>query len=200
VSLRRPRTLVWVLGFLLWASAVGAGMSALTRYKATPGVAAVAPERWPADAKLERNPRGATLVMLAHPRCPCTRASVAELAQLMARVGDRVTAYVLFVRPEGVTDGWERTDLWQSAANIPGVSVVADVAGREAALFGAKTSGQAIVYQRDGSLLFRGGITPARGHQGDNAGRTRILKLLEGAASERRDSPVFGCELDDEKL
>ena len=56
-----------------------------------------------------------TLVMLAHPRCTCTRASVGELAELMARAPRRPKAYVVFIKPgRSAPGGWERTDLWDA--------------------------------------------------------------------------------------
>jgi hypothetical protein len=106
-----------------------------------------------------------------------------------------VTAYVLFVKPQGFSDEWVQSDLWASAAAIPGVTPVMDDGGAEAGLFHAETSGQTVLYDAAGNLLFRGGITSARGHAGDNAGRTAIVSLLTSEESEERDTPVFGCPL-----
>jgi len=133
--------------------------------------------------------------MLAHPRCPCTRASIAELAVLMTRLGSEARAHVLFVRPRAVEAGWEKTSLWQSAAAIPGVTVHADPGGAEAALFRAATSGQVIVYDASGKLAFSGGITGARGHEGDNVGLLRALAELKGRRADQNESKVFGCAL-----
>jgi hypothetical protein len=132
--------------------------------------------------------------MLAHPHCPCTRASIRELARLIAQAQGRVTAYALFVKPAGSSDDWEKTDLCQSAASIPGVSVVVDD-GVEAGRFHAVTSGQTVLYDAEGHLLFSGGITGSRGHSGDNAGRTAIVSLLNTGEAERMESSVFGCPL-----
>ena len=55
---------------------------------------------------------------MAHPHCPCTRATLGELAVLMARVQKRVNAVVVFVVPNGVPEKWEETDLWRNAAQI----------------------------------------------------------------------------------
>jgi len=71
---------------------------------------------------------------MAHPHCPCTRATLGELAVLMARVQKRVNAVVVFVVPNGVPEKWEETDLWRNAAQIPGVRVLKDVGGKEAAV------------------------------------------------------------------
>ena len=76
------------------------------------------------------------------------------------------------------------------------VLVDRDADGVEAARFGAKTSGQALLYAADGRLLFHGGLTPSRGHEGDNEGLRRVTAILDGKAA-RDESPVFGCSLRD---
>jgi hypothetical protein len=182
----------------VWGIAVVGGIGALTRYASTPGALAAAPETWPSDSIVTRQPRMPTLVMLAHPHCACTRASVHELAKLMDQVGGRVNAHVLFVDPPGVGEGWDQTDLWQSAAAIDGVDVVPDTGGEEARRFGATTSGQVLLYDASGRLMFRGGITSARGHEGDNVGRARIVGLLAHEGTTPQKAPVFGCPLADE--
>jgi hypothetical protein len=164
-------------------------------YEYSPGDPATAPDRWPAASQLERSPDRATLVMMARPHCPCTRASVHELARLMARVQGRLTAHVLLVRPADEPDGEERSDLWRAAAGIPGVDVVRDDDGAETGRFGALTSGQVVLYDASGRLLFAGGITPARGHEGDNAGRDAVVALVTGADDAPRATPVYGCAL-----
>jgi hypothetical protein len=170
-------------------------MSVLWRYKNTPGTLAKAPVDWPAEARLARSTERPTLVMLAHPHCPCTRATMGELARLMTDAGGRVDAHVLFLKPGEMADGWERTDLWRRAESIPGVSVVSDLDGREAARFGATVSGQVVLYDPAGRLLFRGGITGARGHEGDNAGRSQLAALIRTGSAAARESRVFGCSL-----
>lgn len=179
----------------LWLLMIGAGIGTLWDYESTPGVAAATPGRWPSASRVKPATDGATLVMSAHPHCPCTRASIGELARLMTQAQGRVTAYVLFVKPPGFSDGWEQTDLWASAAAIPGVTPLRDDGGVEAERFHAATSGQTALYDAAGKLIFSGGITGARGHSGDNAGRAAIVSLLTAGEAERQDAPVFGCPL-----
>jgi hypothetical protein len=133
--------------------------------------------------------------MFAHPHCPCSRASISELARLMPRLPAGTGAHVVFVRPAGTAADWEQTDLWRSAASIPGVSVSRDDDGVEAERFHALTSGLTLVYGSDGRLLFHGGITASRGHEGASFGQRRILSLLTTGSADRNDSPVFGCAL-----
>ncbi|HUR59158.1 MAG TPA: hypothetical protein VM029_15690, partial [Opitutaceae bacterium] len=90
---------------------------------------------------------------------------------------------------------WPHTDLWRRAAAIPGVKVLTDVDGRAAARFGAVTSGQALLFDTAGRLLFSGGITGARGHQGDNAGRRAVVARVFGRETAPAHTPVFGCSL-----
>ncbi|HYH83994.1 MAG TPA: hypothetical protein VEX60_00840 [Pyrinomonadaceae bacterium] len=174
---------------------VGVGTAFLWNYESRPGLAAAASDSWPTDSRIQRAADRATLVMLAHPRCPCTRASIGELSRLMTQARGRLTAYVIFVKPPNFSDGWEQTDLLTSAAAIPGVTIVRDDGGVEASRFHAATSGQTILYDSEGKLLFSGGITSARGHAGDNAGRTAIVSLLTTGGAEQGETPVFGCPL-----
>jgi hypothetical protein len=77
------------------------------------------------------------------------------------------------------------------------VSVAADDEGREHARFGVETSGHVLLYDAAGKLMFSGGITPSRGHSGDNTGRDAVVRLLRHGGVERTKTPVFGCSLKD---
>lgn len=186
--------LVFACG-VLWLLIVGAGMAGLWAYARSPGAEGSAPRAWPAASSVHLESDRATLIMLVHPHCPCTRASIHELDRLMARTQGLFVAHVLFLLPDGVEDDWTQTDLWRTAAAIPGVNVAIDANGRESALFGAATSGLTLVYDASGRLLFEGGITPARGHEGDSPGAEAIASLLRGETAGPNHAPVFGCSL-----
>lgn len=187
---------------VVWTAIVAFGGASLWRYESAPGAPADPPARWPAATRATRRAGLPSLVLLIHPRCPCTRATLGELAQLMTDCSGKLTATVLVLHPQGTPAGWERTDLWSAAAAIPGVTVLSDRDGAESRRFGAATSGQALLYSADGRLLFSGGITESRGHSGDNAGRSAITALvLAGDRSLVRpaSTPVYGCPLFDTK-
>ena len=194
----RTKGVVWILVGGLWLAGAIVGLRALMDYDNRPGAPAEAPAEWPATSRLARDPHRATLVMLAHPRCDCTRASVAELAELLARTRRRPRTYVVFIRPGGLPGGgdasWERSALWQAASAIDGVTVLRDDLGVEARRFGVETSGQTLLYDVHGRLRFSGGATGGRGRQGENAGRASLLALLDGGPASPH-SPVFGCPL-----
>ena len=182
--------IVWVLG-------VGAGARALWKHQVTSGAPGDALDRWPTTSRLDREADRFTLILAAHPHCPCTRASVDGLARLMAGLENRVTAYVLLMKPIDHADGWEKTDTWSSASRIPGVTVVTDVDGIESKRFGARTSGLAMLYDPSGHLLFRGGLTASRGHAGPSVGQQSIVDLVNGGSAEASRTAVFGCALAD---
>ena len=178
-----------------WLIGVAGGLGLLWNYSNAPGVAGVPPSKWPADSHIQRPTDRATLVMVVHPHCPCTRASMGELARLMAQTEGRVNAYVLFSKPSNFTNDSEQTDLWAMAVGIPGVTAMRDDDLAEARRFLAATSGQTMLYDKDGNLQFSGGITAGRGHEGDNHGRSAIVSILTANETDRRQTPVFGCEL-----
>jgi hypothetical protein len=133
--------------------------------------------------------------MFAHPRCPCTRASLGELNRLLAQSNGRISAHVLFFRPSGYPSDWAHTELWRTAAAIPGVTVQEDTNDAVARRFGAETSGYVLLYDPSGQLLFRGGITGSRGHAGDNIGENAIISLAMGKTGGVTQTPVYGCSL-----
>lgn len=180
---------------VLWLGIVGCGLFLMANYASSPGTAAHPSRQFPANSLIRQIPDRPTLIMLAHPHCPCTRASIGELALLMAQSQKDITAYVLFLKPAELKDDWSKTDLWQSASEIPGVKVIEDEDGKEAAFFDGETSGQTFLYDTKGQLLFTGGITSARGHAGDNAGRSAIISLLNNGKADQTETSVYGCSL-----
>jgi hypothetical protein len=180
---------------LVWVLALSIGLRALLGYESTPGRVGAISRSWPIASKVPLAAEGQTLLMFAHPRCPCTRASMGELAEVMARVQGKVHAYVLFLKPDNSGTDWDDTDLRRAAAQIPGVAVLSDLNGTEARRFGAETSGFTLLFNSAGVLLFNGGITAARGHAGGNAGENAIISLINKNTANQTNTFVFGCSL-----
>src|SRR5215467_4910724 len=90
MALRWNKSLVTIVAGALWISLVGFGMSVLWRYSNTPGQAATPPGDWPAGVPVQPAKGRSTLVMFAHPHCPCSRASIGELAIIMARSPEKL--------------------------------------------------------------------------------------------------------------
>lgn len=179
---------------IAWLALVVSGFWAMAKYEYSPGVAATVVQ-WPVESAIVRASDRPTLVVFAHPQCPCTQATVVELEQAMVRCGGMIDARVGFFKPAGASLGWAKTDLWKAAEAIAGVSVFEDIDGAEARRFGSETSGQALLFSVDGLLMFSGGITAARGHVGENDGRSAVVSLAHARAAEYGATPVFGCSL-----
>ena len=182
---------------ILWGVLIFLGSRTVLNYEGTPATPGTAPSRWPSDSRILRPKDKFILVMLAHPNCPCTRASLAELEIVIARTQGKLVAFVLFSKPGASAAEVRESDLWKKAAMIPGVSVLHDNGGTEATLFGAEVSGQTMLYDPQGRLIFSGGITSARGHQGDNSGADAVVRRVSGSAEAAASAPVFGCTLHD---
>jgi hypothetical protein len=186
---------LWVVLVGVWAAGLAAGFTTLWRYKSTPSLAdGIPPPEWPSSARITRAPGQQTLVVFAHPMCPCTRASITVLGKLLPRLGPEVSAWVVVARAAD-DPNWDEAELWDRAASIPGVRVFRDDDGVEAERFHAATSGLTLLYDAAGRLRFAGGITAQRGHEGDSFGPRRIESLVKTGTADRADSPVFGCTL-----
>jgi hypothetical protein len=178
-----------------WCACSGVGLLAMLRYELTPAATTAVTSQWPSGTQLVRDSARPTLVLFLHPRCPCSRATLRELSLLEADCSNQFATQIVFVRPVDSGESWEKTDLCRLAERIPAAVVNSDVGGAEAARFGATTSGQAMLFSPDSRLLFQGGITSSRGHEGDNAGRTALTSLINTGQATCTQTAVFGCSL-----
>jgi hypothetical protein len=186
-----------VIGFLVWAAVAVLGFWCLAAYETRPGSEADPPQAWPDRSRFSRDSERPTLLMFLHPHCPCSRASLEELAALLSANSDGLRALVVFCKPEGAPDSWEQSALWRQASGMKGIDVVCDLEDEERCRFGARTSGQVLVFDGRGRLSYSGGITRARGLAGANPGRAAVEAILRGQSPSCRSGPVFGCPLVD---
>jgi hypothetical protein len=181
----------------LWLAVVMIGFYRLAAYELRQNPTVGAPKIWPADSQLPHAPARSALLVFLHPKCPCSRATLDELARILHEHSD-VDATAVFVRPEGVPEAWEQSDLWQDAGRIPGLSRHVDEDGVEARRFDVTASGHTLIYRPDGRLAFEGGLTAARGHYGQNSASDAALTALQAAPASPLDFPTYGCPLLDE--
>jgi hypothetical protein len=193
---RAGRALVYGAG-LLWVAAAVGGTAYIFLYESRPAPKAELAQMWPEQTGLARNANGFSLVMAVHPKCSCTRASVAELNKLMLAWGGRVHAIALVTKPFEVSDLWSETDVTARLRELPNVTVVRDLGGAKSAAFGAENSGQTLLYDAAGQLVFEGGITAFRGHEGPSIGGETLKQIVAGEAAPSRHTKVFGCSLQD---
>lgn len=181
--------------FVAWMLVIVCGAYFLATYELTPSLSGTPPETWPDDANIETGRNKPTLLMFVHPRCPCTRASLSELAILMTKCQGQLETKLLITKPAGTTSDWLKTDLVEQAQQIPGVVVMVDANAQIATRFKTHTSGEVVFYDQSGRLRFHGGITASRGHHGDNLGRQAVTSLVHNGTSSTAEAPVFGCPL-----
>lgn len=182
-------------GIVVWFCGIVAAFALVWQYKSTPGASIEPPEVWPAAATIHPAAGMPNLLLFAHPQCPCTRASMAELSRIADALKGKAKIHVVLVRPRSTGPGFEDGAIADRAATVAGAEVLIDPGGEQADLFGAAVSGSTVLYSPEGKLLFRGGLTTARGHEGQGPAFDRILALASGGASERNDAPTFGCDL-----
>lgn len=194
---RRGRRLAWALAGLLWLGVVGSGLWFFERENFTPGAAGEPSADWPAASRLARRPDRPSLVVALHPECSCSAATVHELGRIIEKAGQDLDVIVVMVQYENLPVRVEDSALWRQAAAIPGVRLVVDPRGEESRRFDARTSGETRLYDARGRLLFHGGITASRGHEGDNPGERAVLAFLSAGRppDATPSAPVFGCAL-----
>jgi hypothetical protein len=187
-------TSMLIAAALLWAATVGAMFRSIRRFESPPGRAAVALPAWPAASKIPRAEGEWRLVMLVHPHCSCSRASIEELQRIIGKSPKSLQTYVVVYRPSDFAQGWEKTDVFTAASHLPRTHIVLDADGREARLFGGFTSGQTFLYDGEGKLRFSGGITLLRGHAGFNSGSAEVIQIVK-TQDGSGEHPVFGCAI-----
>jgi hypothetical protein len=189
---------IWIAGILGFSTiCTVAGFAALFAFEQTAGAVSNVPSRWPASTVLERRTEHGSLLVFVHPYCSCTVATLHEIATLSAdrkSKNERHSTTIVFYRP--ANSGWKPGALWNNAHHdIPDAQTVWDDGGQEAQRFGARTSGYALFYDARGNLLFKGGVTGSRGHEGDNFGIGELRTAIDSGRPARRSSLVFGCDL-----
>jgi hypothetical protein len=140
------------------------------------------------------SPGHESLVMFAHPQCPCTGASLSQLDHLMLYAG-KAKVWVVFLKPKSEPVAWVHSNLWQAASKLKGVRVLEDLDGKLCQSAGAYTSGLVVLYSSNGAELFRGGLTASRGHEGESAGLNVLKQYFETGKLSAKSTPVFGCSL-----
>jgi hypothetical protein len=133
--------------------------------------------------------------LFAHPFCPCTRASLEQFGDSLTRFPPDVQAEVVFVIAGLEEHKIAESQLVERAQALRGARIRFDATGEETERCGASVSGEVLAWDAGGRLVFRGGITSARGHQGAATGQTELEKIVSGRSPGPCATPVFGCHL-----
>lgn len=169
-----------------WALGVGGSLAVAMRYETTAG-AAGSPQRLVSH--------GREVVMVVHPECPCTGASVRALRKLLESASVPVKA-----RLRIVAYGSSRGDIAKEkyAMALPNAEAAWISAEEAKTKYGALTSGHVVAFL-NGNPVFHGGLTSGRGVESVSESQLRLRDFLAGKAVDAV-RPVFGCALNGEKL
>lgn len=177
----------------VWGAATAGGLYTIAAHGAAAGAAAEAP---PTLAASLREPGHASIVVTAHPSCPCTRATLHELERILSAASAKPAhAGVVVLFAGNAKRDHVAAELRALAARVPGARVIDDPKLEIAKSLGAHTSGTVLFYDAAGALKFNGGITVSRGHEGDSNGGDTLRALLASEAPRTRSTPVYGCPL-----
>lgn len=178
-----------------WLGLAAFGLVRVARYDSAPEAVNAIKGDFPSGSIIHLNSATPTVVLFVHPACPCTQASVHQLAEAQAQASRKANIYILIAKPAGHSFAKEAKEMRKLAEQVQGAQVLDDVDCKEAVRFQATVSGQCFVYDPKGKLTFSGGLTRARGHYGTSLGSDTVLALLNGQPTTVRNAPVFGCYL-----
>jgi len=184
----------WLLALLLWLGLIVGGYAWLLRYSFAAGKASASPHTIPSSVATLAPSARVQLFLALHPRCPCSRATLSELAKILSRAPEACDVTVLMYKPAGEPDSWMEGALLDKCRQM-NCRVLPDPDGRLAGSLGSLTSGGVVLYDAKGRLRYQGGITASRGHEGDNAGKQAVIAILRGQRDSQKSMPVFGCPI-----
>jgi len=199
--LQNPRAggLAVLLAGVLWLAAVAAGFAVAMRHEKTAAPEHAVASTFPENAICVAPVDKPMLIVFIHPKCPCTRASLEEIAALHRRCGDNLDMQFVFLERGDAPWRSEDTEHWETVRGINAGPAFVDVSGAEHRRFGATTSGETFLFMPDGNLAFHGGVTVGRGHSGTSAGRIAIEAIVMNPTASAQTPPrtkVYGCLLE----
>ena len=174
-----------------WAVSVVVGVGAMVKYQSTPGKVGVAPHL----IACMKSPKKGQLLVFLHPQCECSIATVDELQRMMTHAHGALATSIYFYKPSSAPDSWcTATRLWNAANLIPGAMLRIDTDGKSAKAYGARCSGQVLLYSLpSGKLIFSGGLTESRGHEGGSIGEDAVMTFARSGVCPVDKTAVFGC-------
>lgn len=179
----------------LWAAGIVFGTRYANNYSGTPGISSPSVDHWPTHSLLALSSTRDTIVIAIHPQCPCSNASVEELRNAVARSGEHPLIYALIYQPNNEPADWAETPVVRAAQAIPGSHIFIDRTGSEMERFHARVSGDVFLYDVEGRIRFKGGVTSSRGNVGESGGGVALTALLRHENLPVTHTPVFGCSL-----
>lgn len=179
-----------------WVGVICLGFVQIYDYTNQPGEQGQPPLVLPQISNFEKSnlPK---LIFFAHPQCPCSHAGLQELSKILSKLEGRIDTHIVFHHPKEMSLEWVKSSLWKKAKQLKGAAVTIDTDGKMVELFRPKTSGQVYLYSNGEQrpLIYSGGVTSTRGHEGDNTGSDAIVNWVLHKKVVPSKFAVFGCSL-----
>jgi len=169
------------------------GIWQLYAFSTTPGDHTVV-QSWILQDKLPLKHQLASLVVLIHPKCSCSTATLKEVERLKIGLKDKLDVKLVFISYGDKSKNWYQGPVWDLAVSMKkNVSIVLDNDGQILKTLGTKTSGTAYLVGPDLKVVFQGGLTPIRGHEGATSGQAFIASWVKGNTKSSLIQKIFGC-------
>jgi hypothetical protein len=178
---------------ITWSILVLVSILHIARYENTPGTASAQAATQINPLSQSRPPQDLHIELFIHPRCPCSAATLEQLATIdAARQPRRLIAWVYI--PKDAPASWISGNTTTALRDTLHADIRLDVDGSHARSLGITTSGHILICDESGTPFFSGGITNSRGNPAPSQGAAAIhawLNLGHGIPF----TPVFGCGL-----
>jgi len=139
-----------------------------------------------------------TLFVFLHPECPCSEATVEELARISERCEGGLKIVGVFSDYSTLPRPPAQSRMWNKVESILGARSLLDEDAGLRHSFHAATSGECFLLGPDARVIYHGGITSARGHSGPSTGGDAIISFFNTGIISTVTAPVFGCTLDND--
>ena len=136
----------------------------------------------------------ACVILFYHPHCPCTRATVNNLDLIQQTIKRSVRLFAFAYHPKSKDSSWINTPVTRQLAKI-GFETTPDPGATVCQRFGVFTSGHVLAYNKSGKLVFNGGVTTSRGHEGTGVPMSELISSINQPTKQTAVWPVFGCPI-----
>ena len=199
---------IWSAGVLLWLAMIGYGFFLLFQHdtsalepQALDSIVAsdIQDVSWVSEVDLRPASGKFNLIVAIHPKCPCTRNTLAEIERIQARFVEKCELTFLVTlpggKPEEEIEQWRNSGTVQLATSMPNAAVWFEDANELTTRLGLNSSGAVVVLDELGQIRFAGGITAGRSCAMENPGSQAVVRILRGDEQPLISTPVFGYRL-----
>jgi len=186
------RNLTRLVPVVVWIVLIGIGMVKVGGWIGTPGRSGPVRDHWPLGTTLVQRSGRPTLILFAHPMCPCLKATRTELERVLLEIPTPLDLVIEVFSPAEGGFTWSPETL---CGSLKHPRLILDPDGSDALRFGVRISGHVLLYGEEGGLIFSGGITSGRGEVGPNPAMDALRCCLLGKSNAVTVWPVFGCPI-----